>query len=141
MGGLLAQAEVLLDVDQPSFADFRQRAPRVRWIQSSSSGIGEWVRRLGLVDDPVAVTNAAGMHATPLAEYAVFAMLYFAKRWPRMVAEQRAHHWERCAIDTLDGKTLGIIGLGRGRPHRRAAGQAVRHARDRHPTHWRGFRG
>ena len=109
---LLAQAEVLLDVDQPSFADFRRRAPRVRWIQSSSSGIGEWVRRLGLVDDPVMVTNAAGMHATPLAEYAIFAMLYFAKRWPRMVAEQRAHHWERCAIDTLDGKTLGIIGLG-----------------------------
>jgi glycerate dehydrogenase len=30
----------------------------------------------------------------------------------RTVAEQRAHHWERCAIDTLDGKTLGIIGLG-----------------------------
>ena len=43
-------------------------------------------------------------------------MLYFAKRWPRMVAEQRAHHWERCAIDTLDGKTLGIVGLGPGRP-------------------------
>jgi phosphoglycerate dehydrogenase-like enzyme len=39
-------------------------------------------------------------------------MLYFAKRWPRMVDEQRAHHWERCAIDTLEAKTLGIIGLG-----------------------------
>lgn len=40
-------------------------------------------------------------------------MLYFARRWPRMASEQRAHHWERCAIETLDGKTLGIIGLGR----------------------------
>ena len=109
---LLAQAEVMLDVDQPSTTDFLQRAPNVRWIQTSSSGIGEWIRRLGLVESPVVVTNAAGLHARPLAEYVVFAMLYFARKWPRMVAEQRAHHWERCAIDTLNGKTLAIIGLG-----------------------------
>jgi phosphoglycerate dehydrogenase-like enzyme len=112
---LLAEAEVLLDVDQPSTTHFLQlpRAPRLRWVQSSSSGVGEWVRRLGLVDTDIVVTNAAGIHARPLAEFVVFAMLYFAKRWPRMAAEQRAHHWERCAIDTLDGKTLGIVGLGR----------------------------
>ena len=110
--GLLARAEVMLDVDPPSTTDFLRRVPRLRWIQTSSSGIGEWIRRLGLVDASVVVTNAAGIHARPLAEFVVFAMLYFAKRWPRMVAEQRAHHWERCAIDTLDGKTLGIIGLG-----------------------------
>jgi phosphoglycerate dehydrogenase-like enzyme len=109
---LLAEAEVMLDVDQPSAAEIVKRAPRLRWIQSSSSGVGEWIRRLGLLDAPIVVTNAAGMHGRPLAEFAIFAMLYFAKRWPRMVAEQRAHHWERCAIDTLEGKTLGIIGLG-----------------------------
>jgi phosphoglycerate dehydrogenase-like enzyme len=109
---LLAQAEVLFDVDQPSTHGLLSRAPRLRWIQSSSSGIGQWVRRLGLVGSNVTVTNAAGIHATPLAEFVVFAMLYFAKRWPRMVEEQRAHHWERCATDSLQGKTLGIIGLG-----------------------------
>jgi phosphoglycerate dehydrogenase-like enzyme len=109
---LLSRAEVLLDVDQPSASDIVQRAPCLRWVQSSSSGVGEWIRRLGLVDVPVVVTNAAGMHARPLAEFAVFAMLYFAKRWPRMVEEQRAHHWERCAIETLEHKTLGIVGLG-----------------------------
>jgi glyoxylate/hydroxypyruvate reductase A len=110
--GLLATAEVLLDVDLPSMRDFAARVPSVRWIQSSSSGVGEWVRRLELVDSPIIVTNAAGLHATPLAEFVVFAMLYFAKRWPDMAAEQRAHHWERCAIDTLLGKTVGIVGLG-----------------------------
>src|SRR5262245_9446372 len=117
---LLAQAEVLFDVDRPSVGpDLAQRAPCLRWIQSSSSGVGDWVRRLGLVESPVVVvTNAAGIHGRPLAEYVVFVMLYFAKSWPRMLAEQRAHHWERCAIDTIDGKTLGIIGLGR-------VGQAV----------------
>jgi phosphoglycerate dehydrogenase-like enzyme len=58
------------------------------------------------------VTNAAGIHSVPLAEFVVFSMLYFARSWPRMAAEQRAHHWERCAIETLEGKTLGLVGLG-----------------------------
>jgi glyoxylate/hydroxypyruvate reductase A len=109
---LLAQAEVLFDVDRPSSSDFQKRAPRVRWIQASSSGIGEWVRALGIVDSPIVVSNAAGIHSVPLAEFVVFSMLYFARSWPRMAAEQRAHHWERCAIETLEGKTLGIVGLG-----------------------------
>jgi len=109
---LLADAEVLLDVDGPSMAGFTARVPRLRWIQASSSGIGEWVRRLGIVHSPIMVTNAAGLHSVALAEYVLFVMLYFARRWPLMVAEQRAHHWERCAIDTLEGKTLGIVGLG-----------------------------
>jgi glyoxylate/hydroxypyruvate reductase A len=109
---LLSEAEVMLDVDQPSTSQFLGRVPHLRWVQSSSSGIGEWVKRLGLVQAPITVTNAAGMHARPLAEFVVFAMLYFARSWPRMAAEQRAHHWERCAIETLESKTLGIIGLG-----------------------------
>jgi glyoxylate/hydroxypyruvate reductase A len=109
---LLSQAEVLFDVDGPSTSNFEARVPRLRWIQASSSGIGEWVRMLGIVDSPIVVTNAAGIHSVPLAEFVLFAMLYFARSWPRLVAEQRAHHWERCAIETLEGKTLGIVGLG-----------------------------
>jgi phosphoglycerate dehydrogenase-like enzyme len=109
---LLSEAEVMLDVDGPSMANFPARVPKLRWIQASSSGIGEWVKRLGIVDSPIVVTNAAGLHSVALAEYVLFAMLYFARRWPEMVAEQRAHRWERCAIDTLEGKTLGIVGLG-----------------------------
>jgi glyoxylate/hydroxypyruvate reductase A len=109
---LLAKAEVLFDVDVPSSSDLPTRAPRLRWIQASSSGVGPWVRRLGVVDSPIVVTNAAGLHAQPLAEYVLFAMLYFAKDWSRFVAEQRAHRWERCAVATLEGKRLGIVGLG-----------------------------
>ena len=78
----------------------------------SSSGVAQIVAHLGLGERPVVVTNAAGMHARPLAEFVLFAMLYFAKRMPRVLADQRRHHWERFALDTLPGKTLGIVGLG-----------------------------
>ncbi len=109
---LVAEAEVMLDVDRVTDRDLAHQAPRLQWIQLSSSGVGQIVSRMGLGDRPVVVTNAAGLHATPLAEFVLFAMLYFAKRMPRVLVDQRRHHWERFALDTLPGKTLGIVGFG-----------------------------
>jgi phosphoglycerate dehydrogenase-like enzyme len=109
---LVAEAEVMLDVDRATERDLARQAPRLRWIQLSSSGVVHIVEQMGLGDRPIVVTNAAGMHALPLAEFVLFAMLHFAKRMPRVLADQRRHHWERFALDTLPGKTLGIVGLG-----------------------------
>ena len=109
---LVAEAEVMLDVDRATERDLARQAPRLRWIQLSSSGVVHIVEQMGLGDRPIVVTNAAGMHALPLAEFVLFAMLYFAKRMPRVLADQRRHHWERFALDTLPGKTLGIVGFG-----------------------------
>jgi phosphoglycerate dehydrogenase-like enzyme len=109
---LVAEAEVMFDVDRPTVADLPRQAPRLRWVQLSSSGVGQLVDRMRLGNSPIIVTNAAGVHATPLAEFVLFAMLYFAKRMPRVLTDQRRHHWERFALDTLPGKTLGIVGFG-----------------------------
>lgn len=109
---LVAEAEVMLDVDRATERDLARQALRLRWIQLSSSGVVHIVEQMGLGDRPIVVTNAAGMHALPLAEFVLFAMLYFAKRMPRVLADQRRRHWERFALDTLPGKTLGIVGLG-----------------------------
>jgi glyoxylate/hydroxypyruvate reductase len=109
---LVDEAEVMLDVVRSSERDLARQAPRLRWIQLSSSGVAQIVSHMGLGDRPVVVTNAAGLHSTPLAEFVLFAMLYFAKRMPRVLADQRRHHWERFALETLPGKTLGIVGFG-----------------------------
>jgi phosphoglycerate dehydrogenase-like enzyme len=109
---LVAEAEIMFDVDRPSLGDLARQAPRLRWVQLSSSGVGHLVEQMALGDSPIVVTNAAGVHATPLAEFVLFAMLYFTKRMPRVLADQRRHHWERFALDTLPGKTLGIVGFG-----------------------------
>src|SRR3954464_4165138 len=51
---LLASAEVLFDLDRSNVrAGLLERAPRLKWVQASSSGVGEWVKRLGLVEEPV----------------------------------------------------------------------------------------
>ena len=111
--GLVAGAEVMFDTFRPRSDRLPERAPCLRWIQFSSSGVAAVVQATGLADADVVVTNAAGIHARPLAEFVLLAMLYFAKRMPRARADQRAHRWRRFAVDTLPGKTLGVVGLGR----------------------------
>ena len=109
---LMAEVEILFDVYRPQSDDLPRRAPRLCWIQFSSSGVGKFVERMGLGPTSIIVTNVAGVHATPLAEFVLFAMLYFAKRMPRVLADQRRHHWEQFAVTNLRGATLGLVGLG-----------------------------
>ena len=110
--GLMAEAEILFDVYRPQSDGLPRRAPNLRWIQFSSSGVGRFVEEMGLAHTPIVVTNAAGVHATPLAEFVLFAMLYFAKQLPRVLAYQRRHHWEPFAVRNVCGSTLGLVGLG-----------------------------
>jgi len=111
---LLAEADVLFDFDQTHVEDLPDRAPRVRWIQATSAGIGQFVTRHGYATRmPYTVfTTASGVHAQPLAEFCVLSMLMFTKGLPRMLRDQRQKHWERYAGTDLVGRTLGIVGLG-----------------------------
>lgn len=57
-------------------------------------------------------TTAAGVHATPLAEFAVAGALYFVKDVPGLLASQRAHHWQRYVSGVLAGRHAAVVGLG-----------------------------
>lgn len=108
----LAEAEVLFDFDHTHVRDLPPLAPNVRWIQATSAGIGQFLVRTGLIRSPIVFTTAAGIHATPLSEFVLFALLAFAKDFPRLVREQAAHRWERYCGRELLGSTVGLIGLG-----------------------------
>ena len=110
--GYLARAEVLFDFDFTNLDRLLELAPNVRWIQATSAGIGELLLRTGLVHSSVIFTTASGVHATPLAEFCLWAMLGFVKDAPRLAREQAAHHWERYCARELRGMSVGIIGLG-----------------------------
>ncbi len=88
-------------------------APHVRWVQTTSSGVGPMVRDFGLADSDILVTTARGVHARPLAEFAVMALLSHAKRYPFLKDEQKAHRWERYCGTSLAGKTLLVVGAGK----------------------------
>ncbi len=109
---LLAKADILFDFDWEDPAHLPQRAPRLRWVQATSAGIGEFVRGYGLSDSSIRFTTAAGVHAQPLAEFVAMALLYFAKDVPALKEWQRRHHWERYCGRELAGSSALLIGLG-----------------------------
>jgi glyoxylate/hydroxypyruvate reductase A len=110
--GILREADVLFDFDWYAPAELPVNAPRLRWVQATSSGIGGPLRSLGLDRTAIAFTTAAGVHAVPLAEWAVLGLLYLVKEVPRLREEQAAHRWERYTARSLAGRRVLLVGLG-----------------------------
>ena len=108
----LARSEVLFGLDPSHYDDLLQLTPRLRWIQSTSAGVGQRARSLGLTEADVVLTTASGIHATALAEFCLMSMLMFVKDAFRIAAGQKRKYWERYAGAELWGKTLAVIGLG-----------------------------
>ena len=111
---LLSQATILFDFDQTHLTDLPEMAPNVEWIQATSAGIGQFVRRLEYAKrlPHTTFTTARGVHAQPLAEFAVMAMLMHTRRALHMVAAQGEKAWARFAGTDLADKKLTIVGLG-----------------------------
>jgi phosphoglycerate dehydrogenase-like enzyme len=110
----LARATLLFDFDQTHLDDLPERAPNVRWIQATSAGIGQFVRRMGYAERmPATVfTTASGVHAQPLAEFVLLSMLAHVRGLLHIQEQQRRHHWERFAGSDLEGRTVVIVGHG-----------------------------
>lgn len=108
----LAAAEVMFDFDYPNLATLGSLIPRVRWIQATSTGIGQLLRRTGLIDTSIVFTTARGIHAKPLTDFTVMAILWFAKDGFRLIREQAARRWTRYCANDVQGATVGIVGFG-----------------------------
>ncbi len=109
---LLARADVLFDFDWEEPASLPERAPRVRWIQATSAGIGGFMSRTGLDSSGIAVTTAAGVHAVALSEWVLTGVLHFVKDVPDLQRRQAEHRWQRLAIGALAGRSAVVVGLG-----------------------------
>ena len=115
---MLAQTDVLFGIpgDSPRGLSEAVRAgTRLRWVQAAAGGAGEQVRAAGLsVEEQarVLITRAAGVHAGPLAEFAILGLLAFAKGLPRLLDDRQARRWERYPMAELAGSTVLVVGLG-----------------------------
>lgn len=110
---LLGESEILFDFPRHESAPFTELCPNVRWVQTSSAGVGPMVKELGLQDSDLLVTTASGIHAQPLAEFVFASLLFHSKELGRLQVEQRAHQWNRFCGEELAGKTMAIVGPGR----------------------------
>jgi phosphoglycerate dehydrogenase-like enzyme len=97
-----------------SLALFKQvfaRCPNLRWVHSRSVGL-ERTLFPELIESTVPLTNGAGVFSASLGEFALGAILYFAKDFRRMIRNQMAGVWEAFDVSWASGQIVGIIGYG-----------------------------
>jgi phosphoglycerate dehydrogenase-like enzyme len=69
-------------------------AKRLRWVHSAAAGVGNALYQ-EMRDGSVLLTNSAGVHAIPIAEYIVAATLYFFRGLDIAVDQQRRCEWNK----------------------------------------------
>lgn len=106
---MLGEAEISWGIPEVDDLPF---ATRLRWIQTTSTGVGPTIARRGLDRTDVIVTTARGVHAGPLAEFTFMALLAHFRGLARMQAEQRQHLWRLNCGEAIAGRTLLTIGAG-----------------------------
>jgi glyoxylate/hydroxypyruvate reductase A len=109
---LRGMADVSYDFDWQDPGQMPRTCPRLKWVQGTSAGIGGFLECTGLAGTDIVFTTASGVHGTPLAEFTLFGLLYFAKDRPRLARWQAGHHWERHAMRQLAGGSVLLVGLG-----------------------------
>jgi phosphoglycerate dehydrogenase-like enzyme len=83
----------------------------VLWVHSRSAGLDS-VLFPELIASHVPLTNGRGVFSQSLGEFALAAILYFAKDFRRMLRNQMAGVWEQFDVEEIDTQTVGIVGYG-----------------------------
>jgi glyoxylate/hydroxypyruvate reductase A len=111
---LLAQADIQFGFDVTHLDTLPEYARRLQWLQATSAGIGQTIKRLGYAErmPETIFTTASGVHSQPLAEFVVMSIIMHYKQTARLLEEQKRKHWERYAGTDLQNRTAGILGLG-----------------------------
>jgi phosphoglycerate dehydrogenase-like enzyme len=97
----------------PIFRALLAAAPELRWVHTPSAGV-DHVLIPEIIESEIVLTNSAGAHAIPIAEFVMMYMLTHAKRVDELRALAR-DEWSRgddVRCGELFEHTLLIIGLG-----------------------------
>lgn len=105
----LPETDILLLSGYIDLSRLKERAPRLRWIQSCSAGVEKvapWI------PEGITLTNASGVHGPRGGEYGMTAVLMLNSLVPAFVTNQQAARWEQIHTTPLKGKTLVLLGVG-----------------------------
>lgn len=105
------------DVSPAALARTVRANERLRWVHTTAAGGGGQVKAAALTQqelERVIVTTSAGMHASTLAEWAVFGVLAGAKDLRRLEADQASRNWGdgRRMMRHVSEMTVLVVGLG-----------------------------
>lgn len=106
----LRTADVMINSSPPK-ERLRERAPRLRWIQTTGAGI-DGLLPLDWLPPDIALTNNTGAHGAKAEDSCAMAISLLNARLPQLIASQRAHAWQPIFTTPVAGKTVVVIGFG-----------------------------
>jgi len=90
--------------------------PGLRWVHTTPAGGGSQVHDANLPADAlerIIFTQSGGVHAEPLAEFALLGVLAGIKGLPRLQAAQARGEWAaRQTVSVMSSQTIVVVGLG-----------------------------
>lgn len=109
-----AEAYFGFGIPRPLFLEAR----RLRWVHSAAAGVGNALYAEMVASD-VLLSNSAGVHAIPIAEYVVAGVLHFFRGLDVAVQQQRDSRWDKnffvaddSPVREVAGARILVIGAG-----------------------------
>uniref|UniRef100_A0A383VF37 D-isomer specific 2-hydroxyacid dehydrogenase NAD-binding domain-containing protein n=1 Tax=Tetradesmus obliquus TaxID=3088 RepID=A0A383VF37_TETOB len=108
-----ASADVLIvwGARNPNAKEFYAKLTGLKWLHSVATGLELWLTP-EVLSSSVTITNAKGVTANSMAEFAMMCCHYFSRQLPRLLEAQAAHRWDVFEVEELRGATLGLVGCG-----------------------------
>ena len=97
--------------EEPLPEKLLEQMPKLKWLHVTRGGLSAYLTPL-VRARPIEVTGSKGIHGTVFSEFALACILALAKKLPECIAGQTKRRWQKLAPIEVEGKTLGIVGLG-----------------------------
>lgn len=104
----LAGADVLVANNSFPFPALTH-ASNLKWVQVMAAGVDSWLPAL---PTGVRLTRVTGSFGPRMAEFAIGYLFAVTQRMPEVFAQQAKKEWRTLDLDSLEGKVLGVAGLG-----------------------------
>jgi phosphoglycerate dehydrogenase-like enzyme len=75
-------------------SDLLAAARTLRWVHSAAAGVGN-VLNTGIEDTDILITNSAGIHGAPIAEFVVAGILHYLRGLDVAIAQQQRGEWSK----------------------------------------------
>lgn len=81
--------------------DLLRAAGKLRWMHTAAAGVGN-VLDSGIANTEIRITNSAGIHGPPIAEFVIAGVLHFLRGLDVAIAQQRNGQWDKRFFVDLD---------------------------------------
>lgn len=106
----LKTADVMINSSPPR-ERLRERAPRLKWIQTTGAGV-DGLMPFDWLPSDITLTNNSGAHGEKAEDSCAMALLMLNARMPEVIANQREKRWQQIFTTPIAGKTALVIGFG-----------------------------